>query len=138
MTLKFALLTLCVATVAFAQGNTGNISGTVTDPTGAAVPGSSVTVTNMATEAAVKTTTNDQGGYALPSLLAGSYRVTVSKTGFRTDSRSGVEVNAGVSVTANIRLEVGQTSETIEVAAGAEMVQSTNAELSSTITTRQV
>src|SRR5215469_7764250 len=102
MTLKSVLLALCAATMAFAQGNTGNISGTVTDPTGAAVPGATVTATSASTDAAVKTTTNEQGGYALPSMLAGSYRISVTKTGFRTESRSGVEVNAGVAVTANI------------------------------------
>src|SRR5215831_1074513 len=131
MMLKSVLLALCVSTLAFAQGNTGNISGTVTDPTGAAVPGAAVTGTNAATGATAKTTTNEQGAYALPSLLAGSYRISVSKSGFRSEARSGVEVNAGVSVTVNIRLEVGQTSETVEVSAGAEMVQSTSAEVTS-------
>src|SRR5262249_9981160 len=117
---------------------TGNISGAVTDPTGAAVPGAVITGINASTGATAKTTTSEQGSYALPSMLAGTYRITVTKSGFRSETRSGVEVNAGVSVTVNIRLEVGQTSETVEVSAGAEMVQSTNAEVSSTITTRQV
>lgn len=135
---RFIAALLLFATVAFSQGNTGTIGGTITDQTGAAVPAAEVTATNMATGAAVKTTSNEQGLYALPSMLAGAYRVTVTKPGFRTETRTGIEVNAGISVTANVKLEVGQTTDTIEVSAGAEMVQSTTAEVSSTLNTRQV
>src|ERR1017187_3561072 len=125
---------LLAAAVAFSQGNTGIITGIVTDPTGAAVPGADVTATNVDTGAALKTTTGDRGEFALPSLLAASYRLTVAKAGFRTQTRNGIEVNAGVTSTANVKLEVGTATESVEVTAGAEMVQTSNAQLTSTIT----
>src|SRR5579872_7306663 len=128
---------LFAAVAAFSQGNTGTITGAVTDPTGAAVPGADVTATNMDTGAPAKTVTNERGEYTLPSLLAARYSVSVSKTGFKAQTTTGIEVNAGITSTANIKLEIGQATETVEVAAGAEMVQAANAELSSTITTRQ-
>src|SRR5579883_2004171 len=136
--MRFLAGVFLISALAFSQGNTGTITGTVTDPSGAAVPAAQVSAINAATDATVKTTTNEQGQFALPSMLAGSYRLTVSKPGFRSEARSGIEVNAGITVTANIKLEVGQTSETVEVSAGAEMVQSTTAEVSSTLSTRQV
>ncbi len=129
---------LLTAAIAFSQGNTGVITGTVTDQTGASVPGAEVSIVNTATDAKFKTTTSDHGDYTVPSLLAGTYTVTVSKTGFKLESTSGVVVNAGITATANIKLEVGQATETIAVSAGAEILQTANAELSSTLTSRQV
>ena len=135
---RFVLAFLFVAASAFSQGNTGTISGTVTDPSGAAVPQAEITATNMDTGAAAKTSTGEKGEYTLPSLLAAHYKVSAVKTGFRTETSSGIEVNAGVTSTANLKLEIGQTTETVEVSSGAEMVQAANATLTSTITTRQV
>jgi hypothetical protein len=128
---------LCTG-LAFSQGTTALLSGSITDPTGATVPGASVTVTNVETDQIVKTVSNDKGEYALPSMAAGTYRVVVSKQGFKAGSIAGVEIASGVNATVNVRLELGQTTETIEVQAGAEIVQTTSAELSSTITGRQI
>jgi hypothetical protein len=124
--------------MAFSQGNTGIITGTVTDPTGAAVPAAEVTATNINTGAIAKTVTGEKGEYTLTSLLAAPYRVSAVKAGFKTQTASGIEVNAGVTSTANLKLEIGQATETVVVSAGAEMVQAASAEVSSTITTRQV
>src|SRR5947209_3951163 len=99
------LVLLAVGALAFGQGNTGTLSGIVQDPTGAAVPAASVTVTATATGQIVKTVTNDKGEYALPSMSAGVYRVSVSKPGFKIETVDGVEMNAGVAQTVNIRLE---------------------------------
>jgi len=135
---RLVVALLFAAVVAFAQGNTGIISGTVVDPTSAAVPGADVTATNMATGGIAKTITGDKGEFSLPSLLAGSYRLAVVKSGFKTETRSGIDVNAGVTSTVNVKLDIGQATETVEVSAGAEIVQTSNAQLSSTITARQV
>jgi hypothetical protein len=129
---------LFTAAIAFSQGNTGTITGTVSDPTGAAVPGADVKAVNAGTDATVTTVTTERGEYAFPSMLAGSYRVTVTKAGFKAQTVTGVEVNAGVSATANVKLEIGQATETIMVEAGAEILQTANAELSSTLNTRAV
>jgi hypothetical protein len=122
----------------FAQGNTAPISGTVTDPTGASVPAAEVTITNMATGQVVRTTTTEKGEFSAPSMPAATYKVSVTKTGFRVANLDAVEVNAGVPATVNVKLEVGQTSETVEVAAGAEIVQTASASISSTIGGRQI
>jgi len=122
----------------FAQGNTASISGTVTDPTGASVPAAEVTITNTATGQLVKTTTTDKGEFAATSLPAAVYRISVTKTGFRVASLESIEVNAGVPATVNVKLEVGQANEVVEVAAGAEIVQTQSASVSSTIGGRQL
>lgn len=126
------------ALAALAQVNTARIDGTVTDPTGAAVPAAEVTVSNPATGLQIRTTTNERGEFAVPSLQAATYRVSVSKSGFRVANADGIEVNAGVPATVNVRMEIGQTNEVIEVAAGAEIVQATSATVSSTIGGRQI
>jgi len=132
-----AAFVLC-ATLAFTQGNTGVITGVVTDPTGAAVPAAEVTALSEDTGAVLKTTSSDRGEYSIPSVLAGHYRVTVTKAGFKTGTKTGIEVNAGVTAGVNVKLEVGQATETVVVTAGAEIVQSTTAEVSSTLNTKQI
>jgi hypothetical protein len=135
---KFALVFLLSCGALFAQGNTAPISGTVTDPTGAAVPAAEVAITNNATSQMVRTTTNEKGEFAVTSLPAATYKVTVSKSGFRVASIEGVELNGGVPATVNVKLEVGQTNETVEVAAGAEIVQTQSATVASSIGGRQL
>ncbi len=136
LTLTVALV-LCAANL-FAQGNTAALSGIVTDPTGAAVPGAEVEVLNTATSLAAKTAANDHGEWSVPSLPAGNYRVSVTKAGFKAATVAGVVIEAGVPASIPVRLEIGQATETIEVTAGADIVQSTSAELSNSMTGRQI
>src|SRR6516165_2330401 len=98
-------VSLC-ALFAFAQVNTARIDGTVTDPTGAAVPAAEVTVSNPATNLSIKATTNEKGEVSVPSLQAATYRVSVMKSGFRVSNSDGIVVNAGVPATVNITLEI--------------------------------
>jgi hypothetical protein len=130
-------LFLC-ASLAFAQINTARIDGVVTDPTGSAVPSAEVTVTNNATGLQVKTTTNERGEFSVPSLPVARYKVSVTKAGFRVANLENIAINAGVPATVNVNLEVGQTTEVVEVAAGAEIVQTASATVSSTIGGRQL
>ncbi len=137
MSKVFGML-LVVAALAYSQGTTALLSGTVQDPTGAAVPGAAITVTNSETGQIVKTETNEKGEYALPSMPPGTYRVSVAKPGFKAEIKENVVIESGVAATVNVKLEVGQSAETVVVQGGAEIVQTTNAELSSTITGRQI
>src|SRR3989442_5081701 len=73
-----------------AQSFTGQVVGTVTDPSGAVLPGVSVTVTNTGTNAARQVITNEAGGYTVPGLPAGEYKVEARLPGFRTEVRSGI------------------------------------------------
>src|SRR5215207_7755831 len=116
--MKSAVALFLCAFLALAQINTARIDGTVTDPTGAAVPAADVLVTNPATGLQVKTTTNERGEFAVPSLQAATYRVSISKSGFRVANLENIVLNAGVPSTVNVKLEIGQTNEVVEVSAG--------------------
>ena len=78
-----ALLLLGVPAVAFVQRTPATLSGTVTDPAGALVPGAHITVTNTATGLTVAVSTNQAGMYVIPNLAAGTYRVAIEAAGFR-------------------------------------------------------
>jgi hypothetical protein len=134
----FLALAILVAFGQMAWAQTATLDGTVTDPQGAAVVGAQVEVVNVATGQVVRTVTDVSGHWALPSMAAATYRITVTKEGFRTAVLASVVMNAGVPATANTKLEIGQLTETIEVTAGAEIVQATSASVSSTLTGRQV
>ena len=138
---KIALiLTLlaAVGAIAFAQLNVTSVQGVVSDPTGAAVPGATVLVLNSGNGEKYTVTTDDKGEYAVPSLPAGTYKVTVSKTGFKTETAAKVELLVGVPANLNIKLEVGSATETVEVTAGADIVQATTADVSSTLSGKQL
>ncbi|HXK06726.1 MAG TPA: TonB-dependent receptor [Verrucomicrobiae bacterium] len=136
--LRLAVAVFACAPIAFSQGNTSRLDGTVTDPAGAAVPGAEVTVTNLATDQVFKAVTDDHGEWALPSMAAAQYKIRVAKTGFKVGEAPQIEVNAGVPASVNIRLEIGAATEVVEVAAGAEIVQATSAAVSSTLGGRQI
>ncbi len=129
---------LFAAALVFAQVDVTSVTGTVTDPTGAAVPGATVQVVNASTGAKLNANTNEQGSYSVPAIPAGAYRVTVTKTGFKSETVQNVSLIVGVPGTVNVKLEVGQTTETIEVTAGAEVVQAQTADVSTNLTGRQL
>jgi hypothetical protein len=114
------------------------MNGQVTDPTGAAVPGAEITVTKLATDQVFKASTNERGEWALSSMGAAKYKLVISKPGFKVGVVPEVEMNAGVPATVNFKLEVGAATETVEVAAGAELLQTTSAAVSSTIGGQQL
>ncbi len=113
----------CVTPALHAQGNTGTISGTVTDSSKALVAGATVTLTDTASGSVRPTTTNDKGFYVFPYVNPGTYTVTISKEGFRKSIISGQVVDVGLQLTVNAALEVGSVSSTVEVTytAGAEL-----------------
>src|SRR4051812_12637441 len=119
------ILVLC-ALAALAQINTALLDGTVTDPTGAAVPAAEVTILNVATGQQIKTATNEKGQFAVPSMPAATYKVTLPKSGFRMASIEGVVLNAGVPASVNVQLEIGQANEVIQVSAGTDVVQTSS------------
>ena len=116
--LLFVLLVMvCLLPLgANAQTETGQIVGTVTDPSGAVVPGATVTVTSAATSASRSVTTGNDGSFVVTNLLPATYRVKVEAQGFKT-SVQPVELNVGARVGLDLKLEVGATSTTVEVVA---------------------
>src|SRR5436190_3011853 len=126
------------AMAGLAQVTTGRIEGTVTDPVGAAVPGAKVKVLNKATGLSLDTTADERGAWVFPSMATATYTVTVNHPGFKTITIDNVKVDAGVPATANARMEVGSLAEIVEVASGAEVLQTQSATVSSTLVGRQL
>src|SRR6202011_5181078 len=120
--IQVALLTLSwvlVASLAQAQRLDGTLRVTVTDKTGGTVEGARVTVTNEATNVSTTATASSAGTYVFPSLLVGSYRVTVEKDGFKKSVSKGVAVESNQVAEATALLEIGDVSAVVEVEAGA-------------------
>ena len=117
----------------FAQSLTsGSVTGTVTDPSGAAVPNATVTLKNNDTGAAQNTTTNSTGAYRFALLNPGSYGISVKATGFQ-GMQQNVSVAVGQSSTVDARLEVASAATTVEVTAQGSVLQTDNGNVSTTI-----
>jgi Carboxypeptidase regulatory-like domain len=134
-----ALLTLLLAAVVLGQSDRGTITGTVTDSSGAAVPGANVTVINLATNANSTAVTTGDGVYSIVALPPGTYRVRIEKSGFKRAEIGQVTVVVGNTTAANVTMEIGQVNEIVEIAAGAGgQVQSENAKISSQVSNKQI
>src|SRR5579875_3764722 len=102
-----------------AQGITGTITGTVTDPTGAALPGATVTVTQASTNAVHTVTTSDNGSFTATQLPPGDYTVQVEHEGFQRFRQTGVHLTIDQTVSITPVLPLGAASETVEVSGAA-------------------
>lgn len=103
--------------ISSAQQTTGAITGTVMDPTGAAVPDATVKAVNVATNLEVSAQTNTNGSYLIPDLPAGRYRLTITKEGFKSETHTEVLVNGARTTTVDTSLQVGSVSSSVEVSA---------------------
>ena len=122
-----------------AQSSTsGNITGTVRDPQGAAVAKAEITFTDEKTGASRTVTTNDDGFYNVPSLPAGMYTITTAPSGFKKTVMPNVELHVSENKTVNIDLQVGQVTETVTVTSDAAPVEVRSGEVSSLISQKQV
>lgn len=133
-----AILLLFSALYAGGQVTSAALTGAVSDPSGAAIPGASVVVENLQTNVRMQTVTNSAGFYRVVGLLPGSYRVTASKTGFKSDVRNEIELHAQDEVAINFRLEVGSVSETITVNSGQPLLQTQSGTVSTVIESQQI
>ncbi len=116
------ILVTLFAVPSFSQKITGDITGTVTDKSGAVVANVTVTVESSATGLRRVANTSASGSYSIPELPLGSYRISASSAGFKTAARSA-EVSAGAVTQADFALEVGERTETVEVEGVAPMVE---------------
>jgi hypothetical protein len=112
-----------------AQGAGGRISGTVTDQTGAAVAGATVTVTNVETNRRRSVSSSRDGMYTAASLAPGDYRVEVERSGFKSVRRDAVRVAAGERARIDVELPVGDLSEQVTITAGAPLLRTDTASL---------
>jgi hypothetical protein len=132
------LLALLGVTPLRAQVDAGAILGTVTDASGSAVHGATVTLTNEGTNAAISTVTGNDGGYKFTPVKIGSYKLGVTFQGFETIVRPHVAVNVGESVVSDFTLKPGNVTTTVEVTAAAPVLQSQDASVGQVIDSRSV
>ena len=118
------VVALCLLPIGLAaQAVTGTILGSVTDTSGAAVPGATVTLTNQGTGLTRTVVTDQAGEYTAPSLPTGKYKMVAELPGFKTATASDIELTVDTKVRVNARLEVGTVAETVTVAAASPLVQ---------------
>src|SRR5207248_2034775 len=94
---------------------TGRISGTIKDPSGAAIPGATITLTNTAQGLQTKTTTDASGNYSLPSVPVATYDILFEAQGFRAEKRTGLVIDANAAIEQNMTLELAQRTEEVTV-----------------------
>src|SRR5450432_868345 len=132
----FAVLALTVG--AFAQVQNGQLSGTVTDPSGAAVANAKVTITNQATNLSVTVMTSASGTYTANSLPIGAYNISVEAAGFKTFSDLNVALNAGTIAHVDAKMTLGQTREVVEVTGQEVAVNTEDSKLATTVSSTQI
>jgi len=124
--LTLGVLLLCAGSIALAQAGRGTVSGLVTDPGGALVPGAQVVLINQATGVKQHTVTTSAGLYTFISLNPGAYQVNVSQKGFKLAAHSNVTVTVDQVTEVNVTLEIGAITETVNVTGGTELVEPSN------------
>ncbi len=138
LTLSLLLLVILSPAMIFGQAVYGSIFGTVTDPSGAAVPGATVTITNIGTNVSETTKTNSDGNYNQTRLIPGTYRVKVESTGFKSALVDTVVVNVDKASPVNVQLQAGAVTEEITITAQAPLLKTDRADVATTFETRQV
>jgi outer membrane receptor protein involved in Fe transport len=136
--LGIALLFLLAAIPLFSQANLGRILGTVTDQTGAPVPGVTVTIIDEDRGIERTVTTDNGGAYLAPSLVPGNKRVRAQITGFKVSERASIVLQVGQDIRTDLVLQPGELSEKIEVTAEAPILDTTNAELGGTLANKVI
>lgn len=121
----FAILVMVAAPSIWAQGVSGSasVAGTVTDTTGAVIPGASVVLLNVERGSEQEVSTNEAGNYAYPDITPGNYTVRVSSEGFQTREVTDLQVQVGQRAAVNVELEVGQVTEVVTVEAAAVLLE---------------
>ena len=136
MSARTALL-LLISTGVCAQTG-GEITGTVTDQTGASVVGASITVTNIDTSAARSITSNESGVYDVPALPPGNYSIRVQARGFQNVERKDVVIQVAQVARLDFEMHVGNVSDTIEVTGGAPVLETENATIGTVVENKRI
>ncbi len=121
-----------------AQQNVGRITGVVRDPSGAVVPAADITATAVATGVALRVKANEGGSYSFPSLPTGEYKIDVRATGFKGFEQGGVQIVASAALVIDFQLELGQSTESVQVTGEAPKVDTGTVTEGNTIFTSQI
>src|SRR5262245_13442067 len=142
---KFPILALCALLcialwpgTGFGQAVYGSIFGTVTDSSGAAVPGATVTITNVGTNVIETTKTNSDGNYNQTRLIPGTYKIKIEAPNFKSAVIDAVVVNVDTASTANATLQAGAVTEEVTITAEAPLLKTDRADVATTFEARQV
>src|SRR5215470_10023606 len=139
--LQFCLVAFSVILLvlgASSQVQNGQFNGTVTDPSGAAIPGARVTVTNMGTNLSVSTTTNSSGFFVVKELPVGTYKISAEAKGFKTRTDTNLVLNAGTIQRVDFAMQLGQAQEVVEVTGEAATVNTEDSKLAATVGSTQI
>jgi hypothetical protein len=131
------LIVLC-SSIAFAQRDLGTITGTITDPQGAAVPGAKVTITEDATSLSYIVESSGSGEFIRPALKPGTYTITAEAPGFRRVAQRNVVIVGGDRVGVPLTLAVGDITQTVEVQADAPLLQTESTTLGAALNNKSV
>ncbi|HEX8560763.1 MAG TPA: carboxypeptidase-like regulatory domain-containing protein [Pyrinomonadaceae bacterium] len=132
------LLLLLTFVAAGAQEFRGSLTGNVTDPNGAALPGATVEIRNVETNVANTVTTNEEGNYSFPLLNPGRYTLTVTASGFANSTRENIEIRVADRLTLDVPLSVTGVGETVTTVASAPVLETGSVSTGTTISTQQI
>ena len=134
----FLLAIVGFSAFALAQLPTGTILGDVRDPAGSLIPGAMVTAKNVENGQTRTATSSSSGTYRFSALPVGAYEVRVGASGFQTEARTGVTLEVGQEAIVNFALKVGELTQTVEVSADAQLVNTTSSSLGGVVGAAQV
>lgn len=129
----YLAVALLLAMPVSAQNNTGSLEGTVTDPSGAAISGATVTAKNIDTALSFAANSSSAGVYSLPDLPPGNYTVTADFSGMKQYIQNGVTVSVGTTTTIDISMQIGDRTQTVVVNANAQQLESATSDISATV-----
>jgi hypothetical protein len=133
-----ATLWVCLTVMAIGQVESGRVVGTVRDDSNAVVPGATVSVTNTETNVTRTTTTSDSGEFVVAELKPGTYTVTVERSGFKKTEQPVFKLDVNQVVRLNVALQIGSTSEKIEVTSAEPLIESQTSSIGQVIEQKQV
>ncbi len=131
-------IAFCFSSLGMGQATNGSFLGTVHDPTGAVVPGATVTVTDVSKGTKSTTTTDAVGAYSFPTLIPGTYSISVTMTGFKRSFHPSVPLDIDQKATMDFTLEPGGSSETVEVTTAPPLIKLESSELGDVVGEKQV
>ncbi|MCC6589933.1 MAG: TonB-dependent receptor [Bryobacterales bacterium] len=138
---RVLILALCLVLTAaglWAQSTTQSVLGIVSDSSGAVIPGAKVTLTNTGTNVTLTATTNDTGNYTFPLIQVGNYDLKVEAQGFKTEMVRSIRVETAAQVRQDVKLDVGNVAESVEVNASSVLLNTENATVGAVIENRRI
>src|ERR1700757_1836242 len=123
---------------AYAQSTAGRVLGTLTDPSGAAVPGATVVVTDVQRGTSRTVTTDESGTYIVPNLQPGTYKIHAEAKGFKSAERPSVQIEVATDVRADFGLQPGQGNETVTISEEVPLINTTSATLGGTLSNKEI